>query len=133
MKRLIFAASLLLVMASCDITIIEPRYDSRDQLVGYYHVEEYSETYDDYTNYTLRISKDYNSSYTIYLNNFYGADISVYARVDYNKITIPYQVVDGYEIEGVGNLSDSELSLNYRVKDLYQNSRTDFCEVWASR
>ena len=133
MKRLIFAASFLLVMASCDITIIEPRYDSRDQMVGYYDVEEYSETYNDYTHYTLRISKDYNSSYTIYLNNFYGADISVYARVEYDKITIPYQVVDGYEIEGVGNLSGSDLSLNYRVKDLYQNSRTDFCEVWATR
>ena len=128
-----FAASLLLVMASCDITIVEPRYDSRDRMVGYYDVEEYSETYNDYTHYTIHVSKDYNSTYTIYLHNFYGADISVFARVEYDRITIPYQVVDGYEIEGVGNLSGSQLSLNYRVKDLYQNSRTDFCEGWATR
>jgi len=133
MKRLIFAASFLLVMASCDITIIEPRYDSRDKFVGYYAVEEYSETYNDYTHYSISISKDYNSSYIIYLHNFYGADISVYAQVDYNKITIPYQVVDGYEIEGVGTLSGADINLNYRVKDLYNNSRTDFCEVWADR
>ena len=133
MKRLIFAASFLLVMASCDITIIEPRYDSRDKFVGYYSVEEYSETYNDYTHYSISISKDYNSSYIIYLHNFYGADISVHAQVDYNKITIPYQVVDGYEIEGVGTLSGADINLNYRVKDLYNNSRTDFCEVWADR
>ena len=39
MKRLLVAASLLLMMASCDITIIDPLYDSRDRFVGYYDVE----------------------------------------------------------------------------------------------
>lgn len=127
------AVSLIAVMASCDIMVIEPRNDYRDQVVGYFDMEEYSETYNDYTYYSVHISKDTYSNRTIYLNNFYGANIQVYAYVDYTKITIPYQMVNGYEIEGVGTLQGSNLSLNYRVKDLYHHSITDFCETWGER
>jgi hypothetical protein len=127
------AVSLIAVMASCDIMVVEPRYDYRDQMVGYYDMEEYSETYNDYTYYSVRISKDTYSRRTIYLNNFYGANVQVYAYVDYSKITIPYQVVNGYEIEGVGTLQGSDLSLNYRVKDLYHHSVSDFCNTWGER
>lgn len=96
-------------------------------------MEEYSETFNDYTYYSVHITKDYSSNDRIYLKNFYGANISVYAYVDYTKITIPNQVVNGYEIEGVGTLQGSNLSLNYRVKDLYHYSATDFCETWGER
>ena len=87
----------------------------------------------DYTYYSVRISKDNYSNRRIYLNNFYGANVQVYAYVDYTKITIPSQVVDGYEIEGTGTLHGSDLSLNYRVKDWYHNSVTDFCETWGEK
>ena len=133
MKRYFLALSLIAVMASCDITIIEPRYDYRDQMVGYYDLEEYSETFNDYTYYSVRISKDGNSGRRVYFDNFYGANIRVYANVDYTKITIPYQVVNGYEIEGVGNLQGNHVSLTYRVKDLYQHSVSDFCDSWGER
>jgi hypothetical protein len=67
----------------------------------------------------------------IYLDNFYAADISVYATLDYDKIDIPYQVVDGYEIEGVGTIYGNEIELSYWVKDRYSDTRADFCETRA--
>lgn len=132
MKSLISFTALVLLATSCTFYDVEPRYDSRDKFVGYYDVEEYSETYNDITFYEMRISK---SGYgrEIYLNNFYGADIRVYATVSFDEIRIPYQVVDGYEIEGSGSIYRNELSLSYRVKDLYDDSVSDFCETTAWR
>jgi hypothetical protein len=133
MKKVFIASLLLVVLASCDITVIEPRYDYRDRIVGYYDVEEYSQTYNDLTYYSLYISKEGSSGYTIYLDNFYAADISVYAYVEGDKITIPYQVTDGFEVEGTGLMQGSNISLTYRVKDRYHDTRSDFCELWGTR
>lgn len=130
MKRLFTIGVIAILFSACTEYHYEPRYDPRDRLVGHYEAEEYSETYNDITYYSMRISK---SGYEreIYLNNFYAADISVYAVLSYDKITIPFQVVDGYEIEGVGTVYDNELVLSYRVKDRYNNARSDFCEMNA--
>lgn len=133
MKKLIYAAFLLTFLASCDIIVVEPQIDYRDQLVGYYDVEEYSNTYNDYVYYSIDITRDGRYGNDIYIHNFYGADIDVRAYVDYHQITIPYQVVNGYEIEGVGSVHGGEISFDYSVKDLYQNSARDFCEAWAER
>ena len=135
MKRLMLAFTVLMFMVSCDITVIEPRYtyDHRDELTGYYDMEEYSETFHDYTYYSIHVTKDTYSRNTVYLNNFYGADICVKAYVDYNDLTIPYQVVDGFEIEGTGTLYDDHVDMSYSVRDRYQNSRTDFCNTYGGR
>jgi len=133
MNRLILAFAALMFMTSCDITVIEPRYDHRDQVTGYYDIEEYSETFHDYTCYSIHVTKDSYYGSTVYLNNFYGADITVKAYLDYNDLTIPYQIIDGYEIEGTGRLYNDHLDMSYRVKDLYQNSRTDFCSTYGDR
>ena len=132
MKNLISFTALVLLATSCTFYDVEPRYDSRDKFVGYYDVEEYSETYNDMTFYEMRISK---SGYDreIYLNNFYGADLRVYATVSFDEIRIPFQVIDGYEIEGSGSIYRNELSLSYRVRDLYDDSVSDFCETTAWR
>lgn len=132
MKNLIFFSVLLVFATSCTFYDVEPRYDHRDKFVGYYDVEEYSETYGDYTYYEMRVTR---SRYEreVYLNNFYAADIRVYATVSYDNIRIPFQVVDGYEIEGSGTLSRDQLNLSYRVKDLYNQSGSDYCETVAWR
>ena len=132
MKKLISFTALVLIAASCTFYEVEPQYDSRDKFVGNYDVEEYSETYSDMTYYDMRISK---SGYDreIYLHNFYAADIRVYATVSFDEIRIPFQVVDGYEIEGSGSLYRDELNLSYRVKDLYDHSVSDYCETVAFR
>jgi hypothetical protein len=120
-------------MAACDVTVVEPRYDYRDNVIGYYNIEEYSQTYGDYTYYSLRIVKDGYSGNSIYLNNFYGADIRVRAYLDNGRIRIPYQVVNDYEVEGSGTLQGHDLSLSYYVRDLYNHAPKDFCDTWANR
>lgn len=133
MKRFLALGFTAVILSSCDIDIINPSYDSRDELVGYYDVEEYSETYNDYTYYDLRISKSTYSNREVYIHNFYSVDIRVYATVDYDKLRIPYQVVDGYEVEGVGTVNGDEITFSFRIKDLNHNSYSDFCESVASR
>ena len=130
MKTIILLFFTAIMISSCTIYDVEPRYDRRDKIVGLYEVEEYSETYNDFTYYSLTISK---SGYAreIYLHNFYDAGIRVYAVLNYDGITIPYQVVDGYEIEGNGTVFGNELNLSYRVKDRYNNLPSDFCDTKA--
>ena len=132
MKKLILFTVLIVFASSCTFYDVEPRYDSREKFLGYYDVEEFSETYNDVTYYEMRISK---SRYDreIYLDNFYAADLRVYATVSFDNIRIPFQIVDGYEIEGSGTLHRDELNLSYRVKDIYDNSIADYCETVAWR
>lgn len=132
MKNLIAFGVLIVVATSCTFYDVEPRYDSRDKFVGYYDVEEYSEKYHSTTFYEMRISRSrYNNE--VYIDNFYAADIRVYATVTFNDIRIPFQIVDGYEIEGSGTLYHNELNLTYRVKDTYDYSIADYCETVAWR
>jgi hypothetical protein len=132
MKNLIVFGVLLMVATSCTFYDVEPRYDSRDKFVGYYDVEEYSETYNEITYYEMRISKS-RYSHEIYLDNFYGSEIRVFATVSFDDIRIPFQIVDGYEIEGSGTLYHNELNLTYRVKDTFDHSVADYCETVAWR
>jgi hypothetical protein len=128
MKKLIYLF-LLIGLSSCEFYYLEQRND-RDRLVRSYDVEEYSETYNDYTHYTIWIDKS-NRYNEFYIDNFYAADIRVYATISYDKITIHRQIVDGYEIEGVGTVYGSEIEFSYSVKDIYSGTRTDFCEATA--
>jgi len=132
MKRMLPVVALLLLLSACDVYVVEPRYDPRDKITGQYDVEEYSDTYNDLTYYSFYVTKS-GYSREIRIDNFYASDIRVYAYLDYDKVTIPYQVVDGYEIEGVGTVYGSYIKLSYRVKDVYNNSYTDFCETEATR
>lgn len=132
MKKLILFSTLLALVTSCNFYEVEPRYDHRDKFVGYFDVEEYSNTYGDYTYYEVRISTSRHRD-EIVIDNFYAANLRVYATVSYNDVRIPYQVVNGYEIEGTGTLYHNELTLSYRVKDLYNNARSNYCETVAWR
>lgn len=132
MKSFILFASLMVFASACTFYDVEPRYDHRDKFVGYYDVEEYSETYGEYTLYEMHVSEAPFEN-EIYLDNFYAADLRVYATVAFDNVRIPLQVVDGYEIEGSGSLHRDELTLSYRVKDLYDHSVSDYCETVAWR
>jgi hypothetical protein len=132
MKRLLPLVILALAVTSCNFYDVEPRYDARDKVVGRYDVEEYSETYNQYSTYSIYVRKA-GYSREIYIDNFYASNIRVYAYLDYDRITIPYQIVEGYEIEGAGTVYGSSISMHYRVKDTYTNSYTDFCETDAWR
>jgi hypothetical protein len=132
MKRLLLFVFPVAFLSSCIIENVDPlySYDTRDRIVGYYEVTERSETYNSTTYYSLRISKSHYSN-EIYLNNFYAAGITVRATFNNNHIHIPFQVLDGYEVEGAGTVYGNEIDFTYRVKDLYTNSYADFCETTA--
>jgi hypothetical protein len=130
MKRLLFFA-LLIGLSGCEFYYYDPVYDSRERVIGRYDVEEYSETFNDYTSFSVWIERSNNYSDEVWIDNFYAVNISVRAVINYDKLTIPRQVVNGYEVEGVGTIYASSISLSYRVKDLYNNSRTDFLEATA--
>ena len=131
MVRFIYFFGILFLVASCDIYYVEPRFDVRDAVVGRYDIEEYSATYNDITRYTFSIEKAGYSGNEVYIKNFYGVGIRVRAYVSHDHIDIPRQVIDGYEIDGVGTIFNAQLSLNYRVVDLYSNHPADFCETTA--
>jgi hypothetical protein len=132
MKRLIFFA-MLIGLSACDFHYHETVYDARERIIGAYDMEEYSETFNDVTGYTLWIERSNRSSNAIWLDNFYGVNIRVRAMVSYDQISIPRQSVNGYEVEGVGTVYGSRIVFSYRIKDLYNNYRTDFVEGTAYR
>lgn len=126
---LLIIAALLLI--SCTDYYTEPRYDSRNKMEGFYDVEEYSNTFGEYVYYGIHVYKNSRSYSEIYLDDFYAEGVRIYAIVDYDRITIPLQVSKGFEIDGTGIYHRGNLELTYRVRDLYNNSVTDFCETIA--
>ncbi|MBL7870701.1 MAG: hypothetical protein JNM78_03745 [Cyclobacteriaceae bacterium] len=129
--RLLFLAASLF-LTSCDILIIEPVYDARDQVIGSYKVDEYSQTYNERVGFYVYIRKSGgNYSDNVVIENFYNANVDVRAEIVGDKIYISRQVVNGYEIEGVGTIYFDLIRFNYSVKDLYYNRPVDFCEAKA--
>jgi hypothetical protein len=131
MKALIFAMVSALMLTSCFYEeSVNTSYDYRDNVVGYYEVEEYSQTFNDKTYYDIDISR---SGYSdeVWIDNFYAADISIKAIINYDRIRIPFQTVDGYEIEGSGIVRGNRIDFTYSVRDKYSHSATDFCETTA--
>lgn len=131
MKTKVILFALLVVLTSCDIMIVEPVYQDRDRVIGSYQIEESSQTYNDYTRFSIFIRKS--GSYDdVIIENFYNADVNIRATVVSDKIYISRQVVDGYEIEGIGTFYGDEIQFSYKVRDTYSyNKPTDFCNATA--
>ncbi len=136
MKKLLIFLSLVTFLASCDVIVVDPQpaYDARDKFTGNYDIEEYSSTYDEYWEYGLSI---YKSGYgnEIMLDNFYNSGLRVYGSVTGNRVYIPWQTVNGYELQGDGFLNGNKLTLSYQVRDILErNSPYDFCSAtgWRS-
>ena len=131
MKKVLLILSVLALLSSCDITYIEVPFDERENYLGRFEAEEYSETYDQLTYYNMRIVRDSDDfSNVIYIRNFYAVDIEVFAEVRGDRVTIPRQIVGGYIIEGTGRNEFGDLYLTYSVVDTFApNNPTDFCNA----
>ena len=132
MKGILLVSLTALLFSACDVYVVEPRYDARDRIVGKFYVDEYSQTFNDYSTYTFHITKSLYNYDEISIDNFYASGIRVRAYVHSSRITIPYQIVSGYEIDGTGTIYGNDVSLFYSIRDLYQVAPTDFCDVNAS-
>ena len=121
MKKLIPILAVILFFG-CEVYIVEEpiRWDDRDEFVGAYSVEDYSQTTEQLYTYEIYITKSCCSSQEIYIDNFYGVDIEVVGEVYGNKVTIPRQLINDYEIEGTGKIVNSTLHLSYIVRDYYE-------------
>lgn len=132
-KALLFF--ILILLAGCELYIYEEPvpWDDRDYFIGEYRVEEFSETTGSIYNYDIRIRKAWNNNREIKIKNFYGIGLNVIAIVDGNRLTIPLQEEDGYEIEGTGRVYGDKLVLTFMARDLYElPTYTDFvsAEGW---
>jgi hypothetical protein len=136
MKKLLGFILLVTFLASCDVIVVDPQpaYDQRDKFTGNYDIEEYSSTYDEYWEYGLSIYKSGHGT-DVMIDNFYNSGLRVYGNVSGNRVYIPWQTVDGFEIQGEGFLNGSKLTLTYQVRDTYEHhSPNDFCSAtgWKS-
>lgn len=132
MKRILPVVFVAMTMTSC-LYVVEPRVDYRDRVVGYYAVDEYSQTYYNWTAYSIRISRSSQGYDVINIDNFYASGLRVKAYVRQDVITIPYQVVDGFEIEGSGVILGRTMHLDYSVIDRYEWGPTDYLDAEAIR
>jgi hypothetical protein len=128
-RSLVFIIALI-SLASCDTYIVdnERPVRARDRIIGSHFTEEYSETYQEYFEYDVWISAG-NRFNEVYIENLYLDGLAVYATVSYDAINIPFQVIDGYEIEGAGTIYSDQISLNFSVRDRYENTIREFCEA----
>lgn len=132
MKNIFFIA-VLIGLSACEFYYYDPYANPVSRMEGRYSVSDYSETYNNYISYTIWIEASNRATQEVRIDNFYGANIRVYATVNYNKITIWRQTVNGYTVEGTGTIYGDEISFTYSVRDNWSNSKTDFCEATAWR
>lgn len=133
MKRILPVAITALMMSSC-LYVVEPRVDYRDRILGRYTVDEFSRTFNDYAVYSIRISRSSQGYDVINIDNLYATGLRVKAYVRHDGITIPYQVIDGFEFEGSGTVRGGTVYLYYNVTDRYNWGPTDYLEAegWRS-
>lgn len=120
--------------SSCQIILYDDdvRYwDDRDDFVGFYEVDEYSETTDLYFRYEIDIVKSCCNDTEVLIRNFYDVDLEVRGYVNDYKLSIPRQYIGRYEIEGTGRVDGSRLSLSYVVRNPNQYPATDFLSATA--
>lgn len=130
MKTFIALAITLVTATSCYFED-DGNFDNRRRITGSYDMEEHSETFNQILHYRLWITTVGCDENEVYLENFYDADLRVRAIMRGDKLTIPYQVIDGYEIEGTATIFNNEIHFNYRVEDRYSYEPVNFCEARA--
>lgn len=138
MKKILLLLFILPATLSGCLVVVEEEpvvvYDYRNDFVGSYSVEEYSETFDTWAEYSIRIVRSAGYPQSVYIRNFYGLGLEIIADVEGRRLYIPEQEVNGYHIEGSGRLVGTELRMDYSVHDHYGSRNiTDFCSTVAWR
>ena len=127
----------MVTLQGCFVTLVEEPvvvYDYRDDFVGNYRVEEYSETFNSYSEYSISVVRAGGYPNSVYIRNFYGLGLEIIVDIEGGRFFIPLQEVNGYRIEGSGRLVARELHLDYSVYDRHNHgSYTDFCSAVAWR
>ncbi len=112
-------AGFLVLMAGMFSGCTPDNGDERSRFLGRYEVEEYSQvTYARRPDYEVIIRRDRGTEDFVIISNFYNMDLDADARVDGQRMIIPSQTHNFYEIEGEGLLSGSVITLDYTVSSI---------------
>jgi len=136
MKKYLLGVLAIVLISSCEVLIVEEYpYDARENFLGRFEAEEYSETFDEFTYYDVRILRDNDiGSPVVYLRNFYGLGLEVVAEVRGDRLTIPTQRIDGYVIQGTGRLDYEDIVFTYSVESTERGNRyIEFCNTVYDR
>lgn len=110
--------SCLLFVSACEK---EDEKTIRDEFEGDWLVNENSSLLNQRI-YEVTITKDSLNNSGLYIFNFYkiGIDQGIFSTIsttDNNVLTIPKQTVKNYIIEGVGEMKNEDIILNYFIND----------------
>jgi hypothetical protein len=130
MKKLLIFLVFTSSMTACEFIYVEDTAtDSLFRMSGTYRVEEYSRKYQNYHRYSIWVARS-SHRHGLRIDNVYDEGLTVEASVYGTTIEIPYQVVNGFAIEGTGYWESDHISLDYTIVDTYSpNSRMDFCDL----
>jgi PBP1b-binding outer membrane lipoprotein LpoB len=92
---------------------ISPSTDTRDKFIAHWNVTENSTTSTTPNSYTVNVTKSNSSSSSIIIENFYGlTTYTVYATVNNNNFTIPYQQIKNSTSSTIGFAAGSGTLIN---------------------
>jgi hypothetical protein len=121
MKKYSFIVGLFIIslsLSSCDEVLDLLSDDPRDAFVGTWGVSE-NNSLKSTEFYTVTIEKSSGDSTLVFISNFYaiGNNTNVEATVSGGTITVPNQTVEGFTIQGSGDISinDNGIDWNYTV------------------
>ena len=119
-KSFLFFGLFILIFSGCELSFESiVVFDDRNDFVGRYEVEEYSESTSTTFIYDIIIRKSVYSDGVVWISNFYDANIRIFAEVNGNRLYIPLQRIGNREIEGRGTLyGGDELSMTYTVREI---------------
>lgn len=123
----IFVILGIILLSGCELLYEEEPDDNIDQIVGFYEVDEWSETLGAQSFFEISVYRNSTRSGKLYFENFYNAGIEVFGEVNGYKIQIPLQQVGRYEIEGMGSFYDGELTMTYSVQNI--ESKTQIIDI----
>jgi len=138
-KRKSLALTKILVLMSvifysCDDLIMPDTDDKRDLIIDTWTCNEESKLLGE-SAYTIDISKDYNDSTQIILDNFYnlGFGKSIIAKYSNNYISIKNQECDNFIFNGSGNVKQNNNLINFLYTVKYQDGDIDTVKATLTR
>jgi hypothetical protein len=106
----------LVLISACELPQDDPAASPAKRLEGSWTVDETSSVYKSALDiYQVYIYADPVDSTRVLIENFYqlGRDMEIWANIDGNSILIPYQVEDGFRINGFGTVSANYSGINF--------------------
>jgi hypothetical protein len=111
-----FLISIAVVLNACEKTEPEITTTDRDQFIGTYAAQSVGPQ--GQRNFTLTITASTSAPDQIRMDNFDGGNVSVFANVLGNSLTINIQSVSGETYQGTGNIASAKnLTIDFSIDD----------------